>query len=181
MLTLMQISALKTLFFGYSDDFRSFLVRETVDDGSDVCVGLSSRFKLGFQGGGLVVRGSVVILWESPLSRLIAIARSMSWFFAVETFSFLHKFLVFRRHCVDVHGVWIFRTRGVLVSSVLSIVLVEPRISSQGSHESSPVVVKKNGLLAIIFTGPRSPARVRNTLPSPTESMWSPLDSSRLQ
>ena len=99
----------------------------------------------------MVVRGSVVVLWESPLSRLIAIAGSVSWFFAVEAFSFFHKFLVFGRHRVDVHGVRVFRTRGVLVSSVLSIVLVEPRISSQGSHELSPVVIKKNGFVAPSF------------------------------
>jgi len=147
MLTLTQISALKTLFFGYCDDFRGFFVWKTVDDRSDVCVSFLSRFKLGFRGG-LIVRGSVVVLWESPLSGLIAVARSVSWFFAVETFSFLHKFLVFWGHCVDVHGVQVFRTRGVLVSSILPIVLVEPWISSQGSHESSPVVIKKNGLLA---------------------------------
>jgi len=151
MLTLTQISALKTLFFGYCDDLRGFFVWETVDDGSDVCVSFSSRFKLGFRGGGLIVRRSVVVLRESPLSRLIAVARSVSWFFAVETFSFLHEFLVFRGHRVDIHGVRVPRTRGVLVGSILSIVLVEPRISSQGGHESSPVVIKKNGLVAPLF------------------------------
>ena len=83
--------------------------------------------------------------------RLITVARLVSLFFAVETLSFLHKFLMFRRHRVDVHGVRIFRTRGVLVISVLSIVLVEPWISSQGSHESSPIVIEKNGLVAPFF------------------------------
>jgi len=151
MLTLTQISALKTLFFGYCDDFRGFFVWETVDDGSDVCVSFSSRFKLGFRGGGLIVRRSVVVLRESPLSRLIAVARSVSWFFAVETFSFLHEFLVFRGHRVNIHGVRVLRTRGVLVGSILSIVLVEPRILSQGGHESSPIVIKKNGLVAPLF------------------------------
>ena len=151
MLTLMQISTLKTLFFGYGDDFRGFFVRKTVDDGSDVCVSFSSRFKLGFRGGGLIVQGLVVVLWESPLSRLITVARSVSWFFAIKTFSFLHEFLVFRGHCIDVHGVRVFSTRGVLVGSILSIVLVEPRISSQSSHELSPVVIKKNGFVAPFF------------------------------
>jgi len=151
MLTLTQISALKTLFFGYGDDFRGFLVWETVDDGSDVCVSFSSRFKLGFRGERLIVRRSVVVLRESPFSRLVAVARSMPWFFAIETFSFLHKFLVFRGHGVDVHGVQVFRTRGVLVGSILSIVLVEPRSLSQSSHESLPVVIKKNGFVAPLF------------------------------
>jgi len=36
MLTLMQISALKTLFFGYRDDFGGLFVWKAVDDGSDV-------------------------------------------------------------------------------------------------------------------------------------------------
>ena len=111
----------------------------------------SSRLKLGFRGGGLVVRGSVVVLWESPLSRLIAVTRSVSWFFAVETFSFFHEFLVFRRHCVDVHGVWVSVARGVLISSLLSVVLVESWISSQCGHKSSPVIVKKDGFVAPSF------------------------------
>jgi len=111
MLTLTQISALKTLFFGYPDDFRGFFFWKTVDDGSDVGVGFSSRLELGFRGGGLIVRGSVIVLRESPLSRLIAVARSVSWFFAVETFSFLHELLVFRGHRVDIHGVQVLRTR----------------------------------------------------------------------
>jgi len=151
MLTLTQISTLKTLFFGYSDDFRSFFVWKTVDDGSDVCVSFSSHLELGFRGGGLIVRGSVVVLREFSLSRLIAVARSVSLFFAVETLSFLHKFLVFGGHCVNVHGVWVLSTRRVLVGSILSVVLVEPWISSQGSHESSPIVIKKNGLVAPFF------------------------------
>ena len=130
---------------------RGFFVWKTVDDGSDVCVSFSSRFELGFRGGGLIVRGSVVVLRESSFSRLIAVARSMSWFFAVETFSFFHKFLMFRGHRVDIHGVWIPSTSRVLVGLILSIVLVEPRISSQGSHESSPVVIKKNGFVAPLF------------------------------
>ena len=75
----------------------------------------------------------------------------MSWFFAVETFSFLHKFLVFRGHHVDVHGVWVPGSSGILVGPILSIVLVEPRSSSQSSHESSPVVIKKNGFVAPLF------------------------------
>jgi len=36
MLTLMQISVLKTLFFGYRDDLGGLLVWKAVDDGSDV-------------------------------------------------------------------------------------------------------------------------------------------------
>ena len=148
MLTLTQISALKTLFFGYRDDFRGFFVWETVDDRSDVCMSFSSRFKLGFRGGGLTVRGSVVVSLESPLSRLIAVARSVSGFFTVKTFSFLHEFLMFGRHRVDVHGIRVSGARGVLIGSVLSVVLVESWISSQGGHESSPVVVEKNGFFA---------------------------------
>ena len=117
----------------------------------------SSRFKLGFRGGlvvrrsVVVVRRSVAVLRESPLSRLIAVARSVSWFLAVETFSFLHEFLMFGGHCVDIHGIRILRTRGVLVVSVLSIVLVESRVSSQGGHESSPVVVKEDGFVTPFF------------------------------
>ena len=99
----------------------------------------------------MVVRRSVVVRRESPFSRLIAVARSVSWFFAVEAFSFLHEFLMFRRHCVDVHGIRVSGTRGVLIGSILSVVLVESWISSQGSHESSPIVVKKNGLVAPSF------------------------------
>ena len=113
MLTLMQISALKTLFFSYSDDFRGFFIRKTVDDGSDVRVSLSSCLKLRFRGGGLIVRGSVVVLWEPPFSGLITVARSVSWFFAVEAFSFLHKLLMFGRHRVDVpwrSGLWCKRS-----------------------------------------------------------------------
>jgi len=151
MLTLMQISALKTLFFSYCDDFRGFFVWKTVNDGSDVCMSFSGRFELGFRGGGLIVRGSVVVLWKSPLSRLITVARSVSWFFAVETFSSLHKFLMFRGHCIDVHGVRVSGTRGVLVGPILSIVLVVPQISSHSSHESSPVVIKKNGFVTPLF------------------------------
>jgi len=147
----MQISDLKTLFFSYGDDFRSFFVWKTVDDGSDVCVSFSSRFKLGFRGGGLIVQRSVVVLWEFPLSRLITVARSVSWFFAVETFSFLHEFLVFRGHCVDVHGIRVSGTRGILVGPILSIVLVVPQISSHSSHESSPVVIEKNGFFTPLF------------------------------
>jgi len=156
-LTLMQISALKTLFFGYCDDFRGFFVWKAVDDGSDVCVSFSSRFKLGFRGGGLIVRRSVIVLRESPLSRLIAVVRSVPWFFAVETFPFLHEFLVFRGHRVDIHGVRVLRTRGVLVGSILSIVLVESRVSSLGGHESSPVIIKENGFVAPFFDHFRDP------------------------
>jgi len=36
MLTLMQISVLKTLFFGDGDDFGGLFVWKAVDDGSDV-------------------------------------------------------------------------------------------------------------------------------------------------
>ena len=72
----------------------------------------------------------------------------MSWLLAIKAFSFLHEFLVFRGHCIDVHGVWVPGTRGILVGPILSIVLVVPRISSHSRHESSPVVIKKNGLLA---------------------------------
>jgi len=50
MLTLRQVSALKTLFFGYFKDFRGLIVWETVDNGSDVGVSVSSRFKLWFRG-----------------------------------------------------------------------------------------------------------------------------------
>ena len=99
----------------------------------------------------MVVRGSVIVLWESLLSRLIAVARSVARFFAVEAFSFLHEFLMFGRHRVDVHGVRVSGARGVLISSLLSAILTESRISSQGSHESSPVVVKKNGFVAPSF------------------------------
>jgi len=124
----------------------------------------SSRFKLGFRGGlvarrsvvvvrrsVVVVRRSVAVLRESPFSRLIAVARLVSWFLAIKTFSFLHEFLMFGGHRVDIHGVRVLRTRGVLVGSVLSIVLVEPRVSSQGGHESPPVIVKENGFVAPFF------------------------------
>ena len=117
----------------------------------------SSRLKLGFRGGlvvrrsVVVVRRSVAILRESPFSRLIAVARPVSWFLAIETFSFLHEFLMFGGHRVDIHGVWVLRTRGVLVGPILSIILIEPRISSQSGHESSPIVVKKDGLVAPSF------------------------------
>jgi len=118
----------------------------------------SSRFELRFRGGLVVrrsvvaaVRGSVAVLCESSLSRLIAVARSMSWFLAIETFSFLHEFQMFRGHRVDVHGVRVLRTGRVLVGSVLSIVLVVPQVSSQSGHESSPVVVKENGFVAPFF------------------------------
>jgi len=88
---------------------------------------------------------------------LIAVARSVSWFLAVETFSFLHEFLMFGGHCVDIHGVRILHTGGVLVVSVLSIVLVEPWVSSQGGHKSSPVIVKENGFVAPFFDCFRDP------------------------
>jgi len=69
----------------------------------------------------------------------------------------MHEFLVFRGHHVDIHGVWVLRTRGVLVGSILSIVLVESQVLSQGGHVSSPVVIKENGFVAPFFDRFRDP------------------------
>jgi len=156
MLTLKQVSALKTLFFGYFKDFRGFIVWETVDDGSDIGVGISSRFKLwflGFQRRGVIVQGSVVVLRKFPLPGLVTIAGSMSWLLAVEALSLLHEFLSFRGHGVDVHGIQVSTARRVLISSILFIVLVVSQVSPHSSHESSPVVVKKNGFFVPFVNG----------------------------
>jgi len=58
---------------------------------------------------------------------------------------------MFGRHRVDVHGVRVSGARGVLIGSLLSIILTESRISSQGGHKSSPVIVKKDGFVAPSF------------------------------
>ena len=58
---------------------------------------------------------------------------------------------MFRGDCVDVHGVRVSGARGVRVGSILSVVLAESWISSQGSHETLPVVIKKNGFVAPSF------------------------------
>jgi len=154
---LRQVSALKTLFFGYFKDFRSFFIWEAVDNGSDICVSLSSCFELGFlgfQGRSIVVQGSVVVLREFPLSRLVAVSGLVSWFFTVEAFPIFHELLSFRRHSINVHSVWVSGLGVVIgVSSVLSGVVL--RIVAHCSHKSSPVVVKQNGFLIPLFNGVR--------------------------
>jgi len=95
MLTSRQVSVLKTLFFGNVHDFGGLIIWETIDNGSDIGVCFSSSFELRFRGGRLIIQGSVVVLREFPLPRLIAVFGSVSRLLAVEAFSFLHEFLTF--------------------------------------------------------------------------------------